>query len=285
MNRFFIITNSYKDKNLEITKELEMHLKNNRCVYSTSICEERAEKTSYKYTDPDTIPDDTQCIFVVGGDGTLLHAARDLVSKKIPMIGINCGKLGYLAEIDRNSIENTIQKLVEDDFHVESRMMLQGKLIRNGEEISESLALNDIIINRSGSLRILDFKVSINGQFLSVYSADGIIVSTPTGATAYNLSAGGPIAQPSSNIIIMTPICAHTLNSRSIVFDDDAIIELEICNEKNHDEEERFTAFDGDLKIELKPGDKIAISKSELYTNIIKLSSMSFLEVLRKKMS
>lgn len=285
MRNFYIITNSYKDPDLKITGEVEECLKKNGCIFNTQISENIIEPDIHKYTDPESVPKGVECIIVVGGDGTLLHAARDLVSKKIPMIGINSGKLGFLAEVEKNNIDCTLEKLISDEYQVETRMMLKGQLIRKDKVLKESIALNDIIINRSGSLRIVDYKVCINGKFLAVYSADGIIVATPTGATAYNLSAGGPIAQPSSNIIIMTPICAHTLNSRSIVFAEDAQIELEICEDKNINKEYGFVAFDGDLRIELNAGDKIVISKSELSTKIIKLSSMSFLELLRKKMS
>lgn len=279
MKSFFIITNSTKDPELKITGELEEYLKQKGCNFSTQVCENKAESEGYTYTNPEVVPKGVECVIVIGGDGTLLHAARDLVSKKLPMIGINSGKLGYLAEIERNAIETTVDRLISDTYQVESRMMLKGELVRDGKVIKTSIALNDIILSRSGSLRIADYKVCINGQFLNIYSADGIIVSTPTGATAYNLSAGGPIAQPSSNIIIMTPICAHTLNSRSIVFSEDAVIEIEMCKDKN------ILAYDGDLKLEMLVGDKIVISKSGLSTKIVKLSSMSFLELLRKKMS
>ena len=279
MKSFFIITNLSKDPELKITGELEKYLKKKGCKFSTQVCENKMETKGYTYTNPDTVPKGVECVIVIGGDGTLLHAARDLVSKKLPMIGINSGKLGYLAEIERNAIESTMERLINEAFQIETRMMLKGELVRDGEVIKTSIALNDIILSRSGSLRIADYKVCINGQFLNVYSADGIIVSTPTGATAYNLSAGGPIAQPSSSIMIMTPICAHTLNSRSIVFSEDAVIEIEMFKDKN------VLAFDGDLKIDMVVGDKIVISKSELSTKIIKLSSMSFLELLRKKMS
>lgn len=284
MKNFFIITNPNKDPNLETTEKIEKYLISKGCKYKKTACEKFVDKELRRYTDPLSVPKEAECIIVVGGDGTLLHAARDLVSIKLPMIGVNSGKLGFLAEVEKNAIEKTLDQLIRDDYEIEPRMMLNGKLIRNKNVISESIALNDIIINRCGSLKVNDYKISINGNFLCIYSADGILVSTPTGATAYNLSAGGPIAEPSSNILIMTPICAHTLNTRSIVFSEDSEIEIEICEDKNGLEEGKVLSFDGDHSIDLRAGDKIIISKSILHTNIIKLSSMSFLELLRKKM-
>lgn len=284
MKKFFIITNALKDQGFEITNKIEKYLIDRNCVCSRSIYMPKKDNCEYQYTNPDLVSPDTECILIIGGDGTLIHAAKDLVDKSIPLLGINFGKLGYLAEVEKNNIDESLDKLINDDYDVERRMMLEGKLLRQGEVIVDNIALNDIVINRCGSLKIIDFKINVNGQLLNQYNADGIIISTPTGTTGYNLSAGGPIAQPSSNIIIVTPICAHTLNSRSIVFSESAKIEIEISNDKNKEDDGKIIAFDGDFEIKLKPNDKIIIEKAKLYTKIVKLNEMSFLELLGKKM-
>lgn len=284
MKKYFIITNAVKDPEFEITYKIETFLVERGCSCSRSIYMPQKENHRYRYTNPDAVPEDIQCILVIGGDGTLIHAAKDLCDRGIPLLGINFGKLGYLAEVEKNNIEASLEKLIQGDYHLEQRIMLSGKLIRAGRVIEENIALNDIVINRCGSLRIIDFIINVNGQLLNHYSADGIIISTPTGATGYNLSAGGPIAQPSANIILVTPICAHTLNSRSIVFSGDVKIEIEISTDKNHNEGGKILAFDGDNEIELKTYDKILIEKAETSTEIIKINAMSFLELLGKKM-
>lgn len=284
MKKYFIITNAKKDPDFKITNEIEDYLVERECTCLRSIYMPKKEKCGYQYTNPDLVPTDTECILVIGGDGTLIHAAKDLVYKGIPMLGINFGKLGYLAEVEKNNIVESLNKLVHNDYHVERRMMLSGKLIRGKKAVRKNIALNDIVINRSGSLCIINFIIKVNGQLLNQYNADGIIISTPTGTTGYNLSAGGPIAQPSANIIIVTPICAHTLNSRSIVFSGDAKIEIEISADRDDTDEEKILAFDGDNETELKAGDRILVEQAEVYTEIIKINEMSFLELLGKKM-
>ena len=147
------------------------------------------------YTDSSKIPKDCDCIIVLGGDGTLLEAARDTVDLDIPLIGVNLGTLGYLAEVDKENLSEALRRLCGDDYTVERRMMLEGQI--TGEtDCRRSYALNDIVVSRSGSLQMLHFHILVNGHFLKGYSADGIIVSTPTGSTGYNMSAGGPIVEP-----------------------------------------------------------------------------------------
>lgn len=284
MNKYFIITNSSKDPDSKITKQIGDYLTERGCTCLKSMYMDKKEGSPYQYTNPDIVPEDIQCILVIGGDGTLIHAAKDLVYRNIPILGINFGKLGYLAEVESNNIISSMDKLINDEYHVEERMMLEGKLVRNNEVIKENIALNDIVINRSGSLSIIDFKINVNGQLLNQYRADGIIISTPTGTTGYNLSAGGPIAQPSANVIIVTPICAHTLNSRSIIFSQDAKIEIEILTDRNAKHNSKLVAFDGDFEMELFAHDRILVEKAKVYTKVIKLNAMSFLELLGKKM-
>ena len=166
---------------------------------------------------PSQIPEDTQCVLVIGGDGTLLQASRDLQEKNIPLLGINMGTLGYLAEVEESGVRDALDKLLADEYVVEERMMLEGAAFHNGKQILQDIALNDIVIGRQGRLRILDFRVYVNGEFLNASSADGIILSTPTGSTGYSLSVGGPIVSPEASLILISHIAPHTLNNRSIV--------------------------------------------------------------------
>ena len=198
---------------------------------------------------------------------------------------MNFGTLGYLAEVEKQNLIPALEKLMADEFQIEKRMMLDGTVFREKEKVEKDIALNDIVISRSGSLRVIDFKVYVNGEFLNLYSADGIIISTPTGSTAYNLSAGGPIVSPVASLIVVTPICPHTLNTRSMILSADDIITIEMCPDRNGKEEVRLVSFDGDNSMKVFVKDKIEIKKSEQYTEIIQLNKISFLEVLRRKMT
>ena len=221
---------------------------------------------------------------MLGGDGTLLQAARELAQTKIRLIGVNFGKLGFLAEVEKDDIVKTLDCLIHDEFTIEKRMLLNGRVVRNGTIIMENVALNDIVINRSNIMRVMQLKIWINGMKLGEYSADGIIVSTPTGSTAYSMSAGGPIVKPSARLIVMTPICPHTLNTRSIILDAEDVIEIQAYSKRKYDNDIRKVFFDGDENVELEEGDQVMIECSGLEIEIIKLRSRSFLEILGKKM-
>ncbi|SHI94699.1 NAD(+)/NADH kinase [Parasporobacterium paucivorans] len=284
MNSFFVVTNPIKDPEFKITDQIEKYLKDRGASCTKSVFKTAQEHQNYDFINPDEVPEKIQCILVIGGDGTLIHAAKEMAAKGIPVLGINFGNLGYLAEVEKNNIGESLDRLLKDEYHIEQRMMLEGKILRNDSVIAENIALNDIVINRCGSLRIIGYKIYVNGQLLNQYNADGIIVSTPTGTTGYNLSAGGPIAQPTSSIIVVTPICAHTLNSRSIVFSEDVTIEIEIMQDKNLKQNRRILVFDGENDVILEDSDRVIITKADLSAKIIKLNKMSFLELLGKKM-
>ncbi len=283
MNSFFLITNHDKDIDDKMTDRIESIIK--KCGKKCHVYDKNAKIENGKFTDPDQVPDDTDCVIVLGGDGTLLLAARDLVGLDIPMIGVNFGNLGYLAEAEKPDIEAIINRLVTDDCYIESRIMLVGGLYRDGKLIEKNIALNDIVVGRSGNLRVNDFKIYVDDKLLNQYTADGIIISTPTGSTAYNLSAGGPIVEPTANIIVITPVCPHTLNTRSIVLSAESRIEVEICRDRHGVDDEKMVSFDGSKNLRLKSNDRIVIEKSDLDTKIVKISKKSFVEILQKKMS
>ena len=284
MDKFFIIANRQKDKELKTARKVEAYLnsKGKSCILREETSEQKVR--SNHYTDVEKIPKDVECIIVIGGDGTLLHAARDVVNRQIPLLGINMGTLGYLAEIDRSSIDGALNHLMLDEYTIEKRMMLNGKVYHKEELIAEDVALNDIVIGRDGPLHVTRFHNYVNGEFLNSYTADGIIIATATGSTGYSLSAGGPIVSPETNILIMTPVAPHTLNTRSVIFPAEDEITVEIGEGSQGCEAKAVVSFDGDTNVPMRTADRVAIRRSVKDTQIIKISNISFLEVLRRKM-
>ena len=282
MKHFYLITNEVKDPQglytARITAYLEEHGGNVTCIGNTD-CVGAGMIDCGRHE-----AEGTECALVLGGDGTLLRAARNMIDRDIPLLGINLGTLGYLAEVEIGAIEPALDKLLADDFTREERMMLVGQ-VQKKVLAEENFALNDIVISRCGSLQILTFHIYVNGQFLNSFSSDGIIVSTPTGSTGYNMSAGGPIVEPAANLLLLTPICPHTLNTRSIVLAPEDEIRIEIPQGKDGILQAVEANFDGSHKISLETGDDIVIRKASKTTGIIKLNTESFLSVLHKKMS
>nr|WP_296041006.1 NAD(+)/NADH kinase [uncultured Blautia sp.] len=283
MDKFYIITNCAKDQNLQFTNEIVSYLKEHgrECPVQQA---ERKKEGAYHYTDPDLIPEGTECLLVLGGDGTLLQASRDVVYREIPMLGINLGTLGFLAEVDKHSVYSALDQLMEDDYEIEERMMLTGTVYRGDKVIGRDVALNDIVICREGALRVVRFKNYVNDVYLNSYNADGIIISTPTGSTGYSLSCGGPIVSPNGAMTLMTPIAPHTLNTRSIIFPAEDVITVELGEGRHEDMENGLASFDGDTVIPMVTGDRIVIQKASVSSRILKLNHVSFVEVLRQKM-
>lgn len=285
MDKFTIITNSVKDPSRIVTNRIADYLLSHKKECLILEAEERKPDQHYYYTDVSKIPDDMQCVIVLGGDGTLLQAARDVIDKQIPLFGINLGTLGYLAEIDQHSIYPALDRLMSDLYTIENRMMLHGMILRDGKVIAEDFALNDIVISREGAMRVVRFNNYVNDTYLNTYKADGIIISTPTGSTGYSLSAGGPIISPSASMILMTPLAPHTLNTRSIVFSATDAITVELGEGRDGKIEQGVASYDGAARIPIVTGDRVVISKAKKDTKIIKINNISFLEVLREKMS
>ena len=283
MDKFYIITNSAKDKNQEFTNEIVKYLKDHGRQCQVQLAE-RKKEGAYHYTNPDLIPEGTQCLLVLGGDGTLLQAARDVVHREIPMLGINLGTLGFLAEVDRMSVYQALDQIMADDYEIEERMMFTGTVWRGDTIIGRDVALNDIVICREGSLRVVRFKNYVNDVYLNSYTADGIIISTPTGSTGYSLSCGGPIVAPNGAMTLMTPIAPHTLNTRSIIFPAEDVITVELGKGRRQDTEKGLASFDGDTVIPMVTGDRIVIQRASVSSRILKLNHLSFVEVLRQKM-
>ena len=284
MKNFFLVTNSIKDPEKIYSSQIISYLEQNEMNCVGSIFSKETSDSIYRYADPATVPKETDLIVVIGGDGTFIHTAKDLIDLNIPIVGINFGHLGYLTEIDGGNYEEGLLQIVNGEYLIENRMLIYGEIVRDGKVISSDIALNDVVLNRSQTMGIIDFEVRVNKQFLNRYSADGMILSTPTGSTGYNLSAGGPIVYPSAEIILATPICAHTLSSMTIVFSADSEIEVIVKERSSERNQKKIVSFDGDSEIVLENEDIIRVRKSEKHTKILRLSDISFVEQLGKKM-
>lgn len=221
-------------------------------------------------------------ILTLGGDGTLLKAARQYAKYDIPFIGVNLGHLGYLTEAKKHNLKELVDKLRNNDYHIEERMMLRAEIIKNRKILNRYFALNDIVMTRKEILNMVSVGVKVNKQLLGKYFADGIIVATPTGSTAYSLSTGGPIIDPSMKAMMITPICPHSFDSRSIIIPSDKCISLEPDLEYN---KETIVAIDGQDTIDMEKGMKVEIKLADISTKLIKLNDYNFYSVVQKKLS
>ena len=269
MKKVYIITNTAKDPSLSVTGNLVSLLKKQEIESVLA---------------PAPMEKDVDCIFVLGGDGTLLKAATDFADVDIPFLGINLGNLGFMTEIEIGQMDSAVAALKNHAYSIEERMMINGRLSRKNSQPAVYHALNDIVLTRKGSLHILAFEIYVNGQFLHSYKADGMIVSTPTGSTGYNMSAGGPIVDPKAQMILITPINAHNLNSRSIVIGAEDEVMVEIGKRRSQKDEMVEVSFDGNNAVKLEVGDRFIVHRATDTAKICKLWKESFLEILRKKM-
>ena len=218
-------------------------------------------------------------IMVLGGDGTFLAAAGSYGWAGVPLLGVNLGHLGFLAEVEREELEVALEKLVQGDFQVEERGMLSAQVWRQGEIVSQALALNDVVVSKGPLARIINLKVAVEGVEIGSYRGDGLIVATPTGSTGYSLSAGGPIVAPNVGLILITPICPHTLSVRPIVVSQDSRVTVEIkaCHS------DTYMTLDGQQGFSLECGDRLEITSSKHKTSLVRLKGMNFFKILAQK--
>jgi NAD+ kinase len=219
-------------------------------------------------------------MLVLGGDGTMIATARMLGDREVPVLGVNYGGLGYLAEFRVEELYTALESILDGKYRVDTRVMLAVQLMRDNEEVARTRVLNDAVINKSALARIIEIETYLNQQFVSSFRADGLIVSTPTGSTAYNLSAGGPVIYPSMNAVVITPICPFTLSNRPIVVPDDAVIELCL---KTPQEDVALT-LDGQVGFPLQVEDRVIIRKSRTTFNLVQPMNRNYFDVLRDKL-
>ena len=282
MKHFLIYTNKHKDSGLVVTEHIKQYLTEKGQRVTVVLKEEDWKEKGCE--NAGQMPEEADCMIVLGGDGTVLQAAREMGNGQIPLIGVNLGTLGYMTEIEPEGVDEALEHLISGNYTKESRMMLQGEVQAEGEDVQKEWALNDIVITRSGSLQIIQFKIYVNGQFLHEYNADGVIVTTPTGSTGYNLSAGGPLVEPGAKLIMLTPICPHSLNQRSIILSSEDVIEIEISQGRAGRGQTVEVSFDGNYRVLLHTGDRIRIKKATRSIDFLLLNQVSFLETLNKKM-
>lgn len=226
------------------------------------------------------MPSVVDLLVVLGGDGTLLAMARALAGKSVPILAVNLGGLGFLTVITREELYPTLEGVLSGAFQTERRVQIAAEIVRADEAIASYVALNDVVLNKGAIARILDFEVYVDGKFVSTYKSDGLIVSTPTGSTAYSLAAGGPVVAPSVQAFIVTPICAHTLTNRPLVISDTSKIEVVVKSQR----ESSYVTVDGQVGIAARSEDIVRMKKASSYVELVEPVEKNYFEILRQKL-
>ncbi len=279
MRHIAVIYKRLRPEALDLSREIIRWLE---AGHIQSFCMENPDNPNLKPENSfqTEIPQDTEIVVVLGGDGTLLSVARLLQNRTTPVIGINLGGLGFLTEFNRESCFKELHEIIQGHYEIEDRMRLQVSVQRRGTLIFNQVILNDAVLNKAALARIIDIITTIDGSYLTCYRGDGLIVATPTGSTAYNLSAGGPIVYPTAKAIIITPICSFTLNNRPLVLPPEATIAMEL---KNPMPDVTLTC-DGQVGCNLEKDDKIVIKAAPTPLRLIKTPSVNYFEILRSKL-
>lgn len=231
-------------------------------------------------TPSETVVAKSDFVIVLGGDGTLLAAARLLYKREIPILPVNLGSLGFLTSVTLDELYPLLEQMLAGNYRLSERMMLEAKLMRDDAELYEERALNDAVINQAALARLMDFHLHIDGSHVGHYRADGLIVATPTGSTAYSLAAGGPIVHPDLNAFVITPICPHMLTNRPLVVPDTSKMEITF----RHGAEPVHLTLDGQVGFHLEPDDRIVIEKSPARVRLVRPAKKSYFEILRSKL-
>jgi NAD+ kinase len=252
-------------------------------VFETGTAELMPAATGRLVTTQAALASDVDMVVVLGGDGTLLSMADSIgaAGSGIPILGVNFGSLGFLTEVTLPELSRSLDAALTGRAHVEERMMLRAITRRGGTVFERSIALNDVVITKAARSRMIDLSVSVSNEFVTRVKADGLIVATPTGSTAYNLSAGGPIVEPSVDALLLTPIAPHTLTNRPVVIPANAVVRVQ---PNMTDRDEAFVTFDGQAGFQLQVGDDIEVSRADKPLRLIRPSTRSYFEVLRTKL-
>jgi len=252
-------------------------------VGQAEIAHEQIEQQTgcaVKIVPDDQLASSVDLILVLGGDGTMIATARMIGDAEVPVMGVNYGGLGYLAEFPIEELFAALDSILSGQYKVQKRVMLAIELWRGEELITRNRVLNDVVVNKSALARIIEIEAYLDSQFVNLFRADGLIVATPTGSTAYNLSAGGPVLYPSMNAVVITPICPFTLSNRPIVVPDESVIEVRLIT----DNEEVALTLDGQVGFPLKARDRIVIRKSRTTFNLVQPPNRNYFDVLRDKL-
>ena len=285
IKRIGIVLKPHQPEALKTICELAVWLaeRDLKMVGGPQIERERIEHQtgcSVEEVEPEQLASEVDLMLVLGGDGTMIATARMIGDREIPVLGVNYGGLGYLTEFRIEELFSALESILAENYRLDRRVMLEVQLRRGDQTPMTNRVLNDVVINKSALARIIEIEAYLNGQFVNAFRADGLIVSTPTGSTAYNLSAGGPVIFPSMNAVVITPICPFTLSNRPIVVPDDAEIELLLKTDK----EEVALTLDGQVGFPLEVADRISIRKSRTTFNLIQPTNRNYFDVLRDKL-
>ncbi len=219
-------------------------------------------------------------VLVLGGDGTMLNAARLVSERAVPILGVNMGGLGFLTEVSLEQLYPALERVFAHEFSLDERLMLQASIHRHGEDVARATVLNDVVVSKGTLARMIEIQITVDGQFVTSLRGDGVIVSTPTGSTAYSLSSGGPIMHPSVQALILTPICPHTLTHRPLLIPSYVTVEVTLTSR----DEGAMTTFDGQVVVSITQGDTVTIRASDHRTQLIRFPDRTYYEVLRKKL-
>lgn len=253
-----------------ISKNIEVWVEGNTAQH--------AELSGYKTASLANIGDNVDLAIVMGGDGTMLSVARSLIDNEVPLIGINRGRFGFLTDLRVEEMLQQVDRILAGEYSKEPRVMLTAKVERNGQEFYADYALNDVVVK--SALRLIEIEVAIDSEFVHKQRSDGLIISTPTGTTAYALSAGGPILHPNLHAISLVPICPHTLSNRPIAVHSDSLIEVTLVQF-----DEAQLSFDGQFQLALEVGDKIIIKRAEQTVSLLHPSDYRYFDMLRNKLN
>ena len=280
MKKIAILPNSDKDTGLEKTKYVIECLSGKAEPYMLKVHEFNTE--SVCFVDECDIYSMVDYAIVLGGDGTIIQCATECAKNNIPVMGINMGTVGFLTEVEIDDISEAVNKLLNDDFETEKRMMLCTEIIKDSKTVSVHHALNDVVISKTIDEKLINIGLYTNNELVNSYNADGLIIATPTGSTGYSISAGGPVADPLMQLYIATPICAHMLSARSAILSAEKEIIIKIGN--NRADTDAVVTTDGDIRGYINSADEIRISKSEFEFELIKTVKQSFYETLLSKL-
>jgi NAD+ kinase len=278
MKKIGIIGKTGKQETLDILTELVPWLKSRGHEVYVDI--ENATVMNIEGTPRSQMSSLVDMIIVLGGDGTMIGVARLVAEKGVPILGVNIGGLGFLTAVSRDELYEVLGRVLADDCHVEERIMLNACVLRHSECIAEYIVMNDVVVNKGALARIVDLETYVNNTYISTFKADGLIVSTPTGSTAYALSAGGPILYPTINSIVLAPICPHTLTNRPIVLPDDVKIEI-MLRSRNEDV---FLTLDGQMGFSLRQNDIVEVKKSQYKARLYIPCERDYFEIIRTKL-
>lgn len=279
-----LLPNLTREKAKDVTTEICSWLKKYGADYAT-LCDYKdafSQINDMSFMAFDDMLKWCDAVISVGGDGSMLSAAKSTVDYDKPILCINAGRLAFMAGLESNELE-LLKKLIDGDYTTDPRMLLDVSVERNGKEIYSSHCINDVVLARGATLKITDICVNCDGKLINTYRADGIIVATPTGSSAYSLSAGGPVINPSIEAILVTPICPQSLFARSIVFSDKNKIEI-YCGE-NTTNTDLFLSCDGEESKTIIKGDVISVKKSHKYAKFIRIKNDEFFEILNNKLA